>query len=130
MKINLENVNKLLGLKLTEKEVAVLLSKMGHNYRKGEVEIPAWRTDILHEHDLIEDIAIAYGYDKFEPEIGWQVLGVIIMKTGATMPEKVRKQIIKNTIDKNIERWLDSEKRKFFLLDFKEKVRNYKDGRK
>ncbi len=42
---------------------------MGHNYNKGEAEIPAWRTDVLHEVDLIEDIAIAYGYDKFEPEI-------------------------------------------------------------
>ena len=28
-----------------------------------------WRTDILHEVDLIEDIAIAYGYENFIPEI-------------------------------------------------------------
>ena len=46
-----------------------LLEKMGHNYSKGEVEIAPWRFDILHEVDLIEDVAIAYGYDKFIPEI-------------------------------------------------------------
>jgi phenylalanyl-tRNA synthetase beta chain len=45
------------------------LEKMGYNYSKGEVEIPSWRIDVLHEVDLIEDIAISYGYEKFEPEI-------------------------------------------------------------
>ncbi|MDO8622795.1 MAG: phenylalanine--tRNA ligase subunit beta [archaeon] len=69
MKISIENTNKLLGLDLNEKQVKPLLEKMGYNYEKGIVSIPAWRVDILHEVDLIEDIAIAYGYDKFIPEI-------------------------------------------------------------
>lgn len=69
IKISLENTNKLLGLDLNEKQIKRLLEKMGHNYSKGTVEIAAWRTDILHEVDLIEDIAIAYGYDNFIPEI-------------------------------------------------------------
>ena len=68
-KISIENTNKLLGLNLTEKQIKNLLEKMGHSYNKLEVESPAWRTDLLHEVDLIEDIAIAYGYDKFIPEI-------------------------------------------------------------
>ena len=33
-----------------------LLQKMGHSYKDGIVESPSWRTDILHEMDLIEDI--------------------------------------------------------------------------
>ncbi|MFH1801772.1 MAG: phenylalanine--tRNA ligase subunit beta [archaeon] len=69
MKISLENVNKLIGIKLNEKEIKKLIEKMGCNYKKGFVEYPAWRTDILHEVDLIEDIAIAYGYDNIIPEI-------------------------------------------------------------
>ncbi len=69
MKISLENTNKLLGLNLKEKEMKDYLEKMGHNYNKGVVEIGAWRTDILHEVDLIEDIAIGYGYENFIPEI-------------------------------------------------------------
>ncbi|MCK5149521.1 phenylalanine--tRNA ligase subunit beta [Candidatus Pacearchaeota archaeon] len=68
-KISLENTNKLLGLNLTLKELQKLLEKMGHNCNKNNVKIAPWRTDILHEVDLIEDVAIAYGYDKFEPEI-------------------------------------------------------------
>jgi phenylalanyl-tRNA synthetase beta chain len=69
MKINLKNVNSLLGLNLNEKEISQSLEEMGYNYSKGNVEIPAWRVDVLHEVDLIEDIAIAYGYEKFIPEI-------------------------------------------------------------
>jgi len=69
MKISLENTNKLLGLNLNEKKLKELLEKMGYNYSKSQVEIPAWRNDILHEVDLIEDVAIAYGYENFIPEI-------------------------------------------------------------
>jgi phenylalanyl-tRNA synthetase beta chain len=69
MKIRLENVNKLLGLDLKEKDIKPLLEKMGYDYKNSIVSIPAWRTDIMHEVDIIEDIAIAYGYEKFVPEI-------------------------------------------------------------
>ncbi len=69
MKISLDNTNKLIGLNLTEKDLQELLPKMGYDYSKGTVSVPAWRTDILHEVDIIEDIAIAYGYDKLVPEI-------------------------------------------------------------
>lgn len=69
MKISVDNTNKLLGLNLSEKEIKSLLEKMGHNYDKGVAEISAWRTDVLHEVDLIEDIAIAYGYENFKSEI-------------------------------------------------------------
>lgn len=69
IKISLEDANKLLGLDLKEKEVKKLLEKMGCSYNKSVVEYPAYRTDILHAWDIYEDIAIAYGYDKFLPEI-------------------------------------------------------------
>jgi phenylalanyl-tRNA synthetase beta chain len=69
MKISLENVNKLIGLNLKEKDLEKLLPKMEYEYQKGSVSIPPWRTDILHEVDIIEDIAIAYGYNNLTPEI-------------------------------------------------------------
>ena len=66
---SIESVNKTLGLSLPEKEIIKLLEKMGIGYEKGFALIPAYRTDILHEIDLSEEIAIAYGYDKFVPEL-------------------------------------------------------------
>jgi phenylalanyl-tRNA synthetase beta chain len=71
MKISLENTNKLLGTKIDDKNLKQFIENMGHNYnsKTKEVEIGPWRTDILHEVDLIEDVAIAYGYENFIPEI-------------------------------------------------------------
>ncbi|MEK6926733.1 MAG: phenylalanine--tRNA ligase subunit beta [Nanoarchaeota archaeon] len=68
-KISLDSANKLLGLELNEKDMKKLLEKMGHEYEKGQASVPAWRIDIIHEVDLIEDIAIAYGYENFKEEI-------------------------------------------------------------
>ncbi len=70
-KISLKNTNKLLGINLSEKEFKDLIERMGYSYNKSTntVFVPAWRVDILHEVDLIEDVAIAYGYNNFVPEI-------------------------------------------------------------
>ncbi len=69
MKIDLSFINKWLGLELNEKELKRLLEKMGFGYEDKLVLIPAYRSDIIHQVDLAEDIAIAYGYEKFIPEI-------------------------------------------------------------
>lgn len=69
IKVSLENINNLLGLKLKESDLQRLLPRMGHEYKNKAVEVAPWRTDILHEVDIIEDIAIAYGYDNLIPEL-------------------------------------------------------------
>ncbi len=73
MQFFIENINKTLGLNLTEKEIKKYLEKMGLSYEKQKDSsfalIPAYRTDILHEIDLAEEVAIAYGYKNFIPEI-------------------------------------------------------------
>jgi phenylalanyl-tRNA synthetase beta chain len=71
-KLSTSYVNKILGTKMKEKEVANCLKKMGFNAIESKdsvtVEIPAWRADILHDIDLVEDVAVGYGFDKFETE--------------------------------------------------------------
>lgn len=64
-------INTLLGTKLKERDVVTCLKKMGHNATESgdsqiTVEIASWRSDILHEVDLIEDVAVGFGFDKFE----------------------------------------------------------------
>lgn len=88
IQISIDKINKLLGLDLKENDVKKLLEKMGYNYNKNIVEIPPWRVDILHEVDIAEDIAIAYGYENFIPEIPE------ISTIGQEAPEEV----IKNKI--------------------------------
>ena len=69
MKLDLAYANKMIGLELKEAEAKKLLEKMGFGYSQGKVLIPAYRADILHPIDIAEDMAIAYGYENFEPEI-------------------------------------------------------------
>jgi phenylalanyl-tRNA synthetase beta chain len=66
-KLDINYVNKLLGLELSESEIKKLLEKMGYAYQNKQVLVPAYRADILHQMDIAEDIAIAYGYENFEP---------------------------------------------------------------
>lgn len=67
--IDLKFINKLLGLELKNSEIKKLLEKMGFGYEKSKVLVPAYRADIMHQVDFLEDIAIAYGYENFKPEI-------------------------------------------------------------
>ncbi|TFK29380.1 phenylalanyl-tRNA synthetase subunit beta [Coprinopsis marcescibilis] len=64
-------VNSCTGLKLSTKEVATLLERMSleqslssTNADEINVHIPATRPDILHECDIMEDAAIAYGFNN------------------------------------------------------------------
>jgi phenylalanyl-tRNA synthetase beta chain len=71
VKMDIELTKRLLGLNLKDKEIKTLLERMcyGVNLKKDIVYVPPYRFDILHPVDIIEDIAIAYGYNNFEPEI-------------------------------------------------------------
>jgi len=69
MKLDLKDVNKMLGLKLKENDIKHYLEKMGFGYKDKTVLVPAYRSDIMHPVDLMEDIAIAYGYENFKEEI-------------------------------------------------------------
>jgi phenylalanyl-tRNA synthetase beta chain len=73
--MNLENseVKELLGFDITDEEIISCLQKMRYGARTSgntiEVSVPAYRSDILHNWDLIEDIGIGYGFDKIKPEL-------------------------------------------------------------
>lgn len=73
-KIKVKNAEKIIGVDLTAYEIANYLA----NVRIGtEIEardsvqavIPAYRVDILHEVDVIENIAVGYCFNKVEPRL-------------------------------------------------------------
>jgi len=69
MGLQVEYVNSLLGMEFTSSEIKKYLERMGHGFEDGKVLVPAYRADILHKTDFVEDIAIAYGYENFKEEI-------------------------------------------------------------
>ncbi|HUV79898.1 MAG TPA: phenylalanine--tRNA ligase subunit beta [Candidatus Bathyarchaeia archaeon] len=74
MEISLREANSLIGIELNAEECKKCCERMGlgatvKNAGTIEVKIPAYRYDILHPWDIIEDIAIGYGYDRLKPEL-------------------------------------------------------------
>lgn len=64
-------VNSCTGLSLTSHDLASLLERMTHlaaidanDADAVSVQVPPTRPDILHECDLMEDAAIAYGFNN------------------------------------------------------------------
>lgn len=62
-------INSALGLSLSASETIKYLQKMGHEATSADgklikVLVPPTRSDILQECDLMEDVAVAYGFNK------------------------------------------------------------------
>ncbi len=70
-KLALANVKKRLGLDLSREEIHKLLLKMMYtpvclDHEVWTLAAPAFRADLWHEVDVIDDIARAYGFNNFE----------------------------------------------------------------
>jgi len=69
MNAYVDQINKGIGCKITGEEMVSILSRMQLNTileEKGvlKVTVPPTRTDILHPCDVLEDVAIAFGYNN------------------------------------------------------------------
>ncbi|MEM4634126.1 MAG: phenylalanine--tRNA ligase subunit beta [Candidatus Anstonellaceae archaeon] len=67
-RLPVREAERLLGIRLG-KEAKKLLEKMGHRVSGNFVYVPGYRVDVINPVDLIEDIAIAYGFNNFEPTL-------------------------------------------------------------
>ncbi|MBX7076861.1 MAG: phenylalanine--tRNA ligase subunit beta [Methanobacteriaceae archaeon] len=73
-KVNVSKANKLIGINIDAEKTKKLLeqARMGSkilNDNELEVQVPAYRIDILHEYDIIENIAIQYRINKIEAKL-------------------------------------------------------------
>ena len=60
---NLERINKILGLNVSEEVYRDSLTKLGFKI-DSTVKVPSYRSDILHQNDLAEELARVIGYDN------------------------------------------------------------------
>jgi len=70
VELNLREVHRILGEKLSALEISRILKHLGFTMMAGSedtytVHIPSWRLDIEREIDIIEELARLHGYDKF-----------------------------------------------------------------
>jgi phenylalanyl-tRNA synthetase beta chain len=70
--LNVAYANKILGLHLSSERMSKCLLTAGFGVGKiaGDsvsLVVPCYRVDVMHPVDLVEDIAVAYGYNNIEP---------------------------------------------------------------
>jgi len=74
MTLKMDEITNLIGVDLSNEEIVQALERMGYGAtvtksNQVNVQIPKVRMDILHAVDIIEDIAIGYGFDNIEASI-------------------------------------------------------------
>jgi len=94
MNIDVSYIRKVLGIDLNPKELKGLLEKSRFGIvditeNMLVVKVPCYRTDIMHPIDVIEDLALAYGYEKMPAK--WPRLPT----TGGVSPEGKIRNIIR-----------------------------------
>ena len=96
IKLDLDYVEKLLGAKISQKEIERILKNLGFKFQvlsfKFQVEVPSFRLDISIPEDLIEEIGRVYGYEKIKP----------ILPIAALIPSKRNDKIFWEDRVKNI----------------------------
>jgi phenylalanyl-tRNA synthetase beta chain len=94
LKLDVDYVQKVIGMRLSSKEIRELLGKARYGVvkvTKSEVavKIPCYRIDVLHPIDIVEDIAIAYNYNRIQPR--WPQLLTI----GGLSPEAEFRDLVR-----------------------------------
>lgn len=79
IKLDLNYVEKLLGIKISGKEAIKILESLDLKIKNNksnilDVEIPTFRRDLYIPEDLIEEIGRIYGYEKIKPALPTSIL--------------------------------------------------------
>lgn len=75
MPLSVRETAHIIGAAMDEAAVSALLERMGHGVSRADadgklaVRVPAWRNDVMHPVDLIEDAAVAFGYQNLRPQL-------------------------------------------------------------
>ena len=73
-KLSTKLLDGLLGGKLEESQISTAINRMGgilisKDEQNVTLAMPRWRFDILHQVDLLEDIAIGHGYENLGTDV-------------------------------------------------------------
>jgi len=91
IKFDHEKINNLLGTDISRNKMSCILNNIELETKQDLVKIPSFRDDIENTHDLAEEIARFYGYDKID----------FTLPNVKNISKKTHEEIINNKI-KNI----------------------------
>lgn len=93
-RVERSRIEDLLGIQVPADDAARALERIGHAARPDgdelAVDVGAWRADVLHPVDLVEDVAVGIGYDRLD---GQDPRAVTFGQAGEreTLDEQVRR---------------------------------------
>jgi phenylalanyl-tRNA synthetase beta chain len=97
--VELDEARRWLGLPLDADQMITCLQRMRFDAEPADAErtrfqvrYPAYRTDIRHQVDVLEDLAIGYGYKNIEPLLS------LTMTVGEPRPEEVLSNRARSTL--------------------------------
>ena len=117
--LNYQRCNSLVGCDMAGSAIIDCLKRMRFEAEDAGdycvVQVPCYRSDIRHEQDLIEDVAIAYGYHNLVPR------KLEAFTTGAILPaehtkQQIREMLVSMGFLEIITLMLTSEQREFSIL--------------
>jgi len=92
--VKADDIREFSGLDLSDKQIVELLQKARYDVKKKGKNLlcsyPAYRQDILHPVDVIEDVLISYGYNAIEPA------QIELATAGEERPETKRVDIVRD----------------------------------
>ncbi|MDA8865574.1 phenylalanine--tRNA ligase subunit beta [Gammaproteobacteria bacterium] len=91
--VNVQKINQIIGINITENEYLNYLSKLQFDIEKGIIKVPSFRSDVKTQNDLAEEVARVIGYDNISK-----------LKISIPKNEKINYKDIENKL-------------RFFLLD-------------
>jgi phenylalanyl-tRNA synthetase beta chain len=62
--VNVQKINQVLGINITENDYLNYLSKLQFYIQKGIINVPSFRSDVKTQNDLAEEVARVIGYDN------------------------------------------------------------------
>ena len=112
-----------IGVPIGSSNIISLANKAGYEAAlvgdKVRFRIPEYRLDIINEQDIVEDIAIAYGYDYINPT------PILASQTGALLPEEEYFDMISGALTgmgftEEVNTYLSNESSNFTAMRIKE----------
>lgn len=68
IRLRVPRASKLLGMEITDEQAVSYLERLGFDVRPSEgayeVTPPTWRTDVVREEDLVEELGRVHGYER------------------------------------------------------------------